>query len=112
MPNKVIQCPIVHILNEHEKRILIVVREKILNNVLALTDTHDCYFLFQLLQIFVVIKGNDSNRKYCLLIFPRTGLINFTHASLADLMKEIVFLGWLRETKLDLLELIFEFTCT
>lgn len=101
--DEVIQSAIVHIFNEHEEGILVVVSKVILYDVFALAEGHHCYFFFQFIQVFVVFDGYYADRKDFVLLAMQTRLVDLAHATLADFVQEFVLESGLLLAEADLL---------
>jgi hypothetical protein len=101
--DEVVERSVLHVLNEHEEGVLVIVGEVVSDYVLALADCHNCDFLFELLKVFLIFEGDDAYCEYFIFVLMRTGLINLAHAALPDLVQKLVLKSWLLKSKPDLL---------
>lgn len=101
--DEVIQCPVMHIFNEHKESILVVVGEIILDDVFALTEGHYCDFFFQFIEIFVVFDGYYAHCEDLVFLAMQAGLVDLAHAALTDFVEKFVLEGGLLLAKSDLL---------
>lgn len=107
-----IERAVFHVLNEHKQGSFIVIRKVVLDDVVALTETHDCDFLFNLLKVLLDLDGDYPDSVDFTFVLMGLNFIDLTHATFTYLINEHIELSRLILYYPNLLQLNLKFLST